>query len=80
MNFVGQMLLKSAKHPLCSTKVFVNIKKTLSHSSTQKVYDRGINVIAFSCPVKSLSAPGSQEPHTQGASSSLKNSKTLSKL
>lgn len=80
MNFVDQMLLKLAKHPLCSTKVLINVKKTFFHSNTQQVYDRGINVIALSYPVKSLSAPVSQEPHGYRASSSLKNSKMLSKL
>lgn len=78
--FCRSDVLKSAKHPFCSTKVFTNIKKMFSHSNAQKVYDRGINVIALSYPVKPLSTPGSQEPHTHTTSSSLKNSKMLSKL
>lgn len=63
MNFVD-LMLNSTKHPLCSTKVFINIKKIYFHSITQKIYGKRINVTALSEPVKSWFAPGSHEPHT----------------
>lgn len=48
MNFVDPMLSNSTMHPLCSTKVFINIREIYSHSITQKVYSKGINVTALS--------------------------------
>lgn len=48
MIFLDLMLLNSTKHPLCSIKVFLNIKKIYFHSITQKIYGKGINVTALS--------------------------------